>query len=101
MTLPDEQTAVQARPALAARGVHKRFRIPEERSHTLKERVLHPMRRSRNEALHALKDINFSVAPGEFFGIVGRNGSGKSTLLKCIAGIYGVDRGRISVAGRL
>ena len=29
------------------------------------------------------------------------NGSGKSTLLKCIAGIYGVDRGRISIAGRL
>ncbi len=81
--------------------MHKRFKIPEERSHTLKERALHPLRRSRHEQLHALKDINFSVAPGEFFGIVGRNGSGKSTLLKCLAGIYRADAGRIWCNGRL
>jgi ABC-type polysaccharide/polyol phosphate transport system ATPase subunit len=81
--------------------VDKRFKIPEERSHTLKERALHPLRRSRHESLHALKDINFSVAPGEFFGIVGRNGSGKSTLLKCLAGIYGIDAGKIWCNGRL
>ena len=96
-----EQTAVQGRPALAAEGVHKRFKIPEERSHTLKERALHPLRRSRHEDLHALKDISFAVAPGEFFGIVGRNGSGKSTLLKCLAGIYRADAGRIWCNGRM
>jgi ABC-2 type transport system ATP-binding protein len=89
------------RPALAADGVHKRFKIPEERSHTLKERALHPVRRTRFELLHALEDISFAVAPGEFFGIVGRNGSGKSTLLKCLAGIYGVDQGRIWCNGRM
>ncbi len=89
------------RPALAAKGVNKVFRIPEERSHTLKERALHPLRRTRYEQLHALKDINFSVAPGEFFGIVGRNGSGKSTLLKCMAGIYGLDSGQIWANGRM
>jgi ABC-type polysaccharide/polyol phosphate transport system ATPase subunit len=88
-------------PALAAREVHKRFRIPEERSHTLKERALHPLRRSRHEDLHALKDISFAVEPGEFFGIVGRNGSGKSTLLKCLAGIYRVDEGAIWCNGRM
>lgn len=88
-------------PALAAREVHKRFRIPEERSHTLKERALHPLRRSRHEDLHALKDISFAVQPGEFFGIVGRNGSGKSTLLKCLAGIYRVDEGAIWCNGRM
>jgi len=96
-----EETAVQGLPALAAQGVHKRFKIPEERSHTLKERVLHPLRRSRHEQLYALKDISFAVAPGEFFGIVGRNGSGKSTLLKCLAGIYRTDEGRIWCNGRM
>ncbi len=101
MTVPTEQTAVHGRPALAARGVDKRFKIPEERSHTLKERALHPLRRSRHEALHALKDISFAVEPGEFFGIVGRNGSGKSTLLKCLAGIYRIDRGQIWCNGRM
>ncbi|MHB8240363.1 MAG: ABC transporter ATP-binding protein [Solirubrobacteraceae bacterium] len=99
--MPDEQTAVPGRPALAAQGVHKRFKIPEERSHTLKERALHPLRRSRHESLYALKDISFAVAPGEFFGIVGRNGSGKSTLLKCLAGIYGTDEGQIWCNGRM
>jgi ABC-type polysaccharide/polyol phosphate transport system ATPase subunit len=86
---------------LAAQGVHKRFKVPEERSHTLKERALHPLRRSRNEELHALKDISFAVQPGEFFGIVGRNGSGKSTLLKCLAGIYRTDAGKIWCNGRM
>jgi ABC-2 type transport system ATP-binding protein len=88
-------------PALAAQGVYKRFKIPEERSHTLKERALHPLRRTGHQELQALKDISFAVAPGEFFGIVGRNGSGKSTLLKCLAGIYGIDAGHIFCNGRM
>src|SRR6202142_2949650 len=100
MNAPSE-TAVPGRPALAARGLDKRFKIPEERSHTLKERALHPFKRSRHEQLHALKDISFAVEPGEFFGIVGRNGSGKSTLLKCLAGIYRVDEGNIWCNGRM
>ncbi|HTB71388.1 MAG TPA: ABC transporter ATP-binding protein [Solirubrobacteraceae bacterium] len=99
--MPRDQTALPALPALAAQRVDKRFRIPEERSHTLKERALHPLRRTRHEELHVLKDISFSVAPGEFFGIVGRNGSGKSTLLKCLAGIYGIDQGKIWCNGRM
>jgi ABC-type polysaccharide/polyol phosphate transport system ATPase subunit len=99
--MPPDQTATQRLPAVAAQNVEKRFRIPEERSHTLKERALHPLRRSRHDDLHVLKDISFSVAPGEFFGIVGRNGSGKSTLLKCLAGIYRTDSGRIWTNGRL
>ena len=94
-------TAREGPPALAAQGVDKTFRIPEERTHTLKERALHPLRRSRHEELHALKDITFDVRRGEFFGIVGRNGSGKSTLLKCLAGIYRADKGQIWCDGRM
>jgi len=94
-------TDISGPPALAARGLDKRFRIPEERSHTLKERALHPFKRTRHEQLHALKDISFAVEPGEFFGIVGRNGSGKSTLLKCLAGIYRADEGKIWCNGRM
>ncbi|HEX6458352.1 MAG TPA: ABC transporter ATP-binding protein [Thermoleophilaceae bacterium] len=88
-------------PAVVVDGVSKRFRIPQERVHTLKERALHPFRRRRFNYLDALEQISFAVEPGEFFGIVGRNGSGKSTLLKCLAGIYRADTGSIYVNGRV
>ena len=82
-------------------GVSKAFRLPHEKISTLKERVLHPLRRSGYERFQALDDVTFAVEPGEFFGIVGRNGSGKSTLLKCLAGIYKADRGAIYLNGRV
>jgi ABC-type polysaccharide/polyol phosphate transport system ATPase subunit len=88
-------------PAVVFDEVSKSFVLPHERVHTLKERVLHPLRRAGHERLDALKGVSFEVAQGEFFGIVGRNGSGKSTLLKCLAGIYRVDGGGIFVDGRL
>src|SRR3954453_9366274 len=75
--------------------------MPRERVHTLKERALHPLRKRGGSDIVALRDVSFSVEPGEFFGIVGRNGSGKSTLLKCLGGIYAADRGRIAVRGRM
>jgi ABC-type polysaccharide/polyol phosphate transport system ATPase subunit len=81
--------------------VWKTFRLPHERRHTLKERVLHPRRGSGHDQLEALKGVSFDVARGEFFGIVGRNGSGKSTLLKVLAGIYRADRGEVRMAGRV
>src|SRR5271168_4940921 len=88
-------------PLIVADSVSKTFRVPEERTHTLKERALHPLRRTQHESFQALRDISFDVRRGEFFGIAGRNGSGKSTLLKCLAGIYGVDSGQIWMHGRL
>jgi ABC-type polysaccharide/polyol phosphate transport system ATPase subunit len=83
------------------RGVSKSFRLPSERISTLKERVLHPLRRAEYQRFDALKDVSLQVERGEFFGIVGRNGSGKSTLLKCLAGIYRADSGAIYVNGRV
>ena len=82
-------------------GLCKTFRVPKQHVHTLKERALHPFRRTEFIELDALRDVSFEVGAGEFFGIVGRNGSGKSTLLKLLAGIYRADQGSIKVAGRL
>jgi ABC-type polysaccharide/polyol phosphate transport system ATPase subunit len=87
-------------PAVVARSVSKSFTVPEERTHTLKERVLHPRKRIRRQTFRALNDISFAVERGEFFGIAGRNGSGKSTMLKCLAGIYRAE-GDIWCRGRL
>ncbi|MCU1526592.1 MAG: transporter related protein, partial [Frondihabitans sp.] len=89
------------RPTVVVDGVSKSFRLPREQVHTLKERVLHPLRRPGHDTLNALRDVSFAVDQGEFFGIVGRNGSGKSTLLKCLAGIYATNTGAIYVNGRV
>jgi ABC-type polysaccharide/polyol phosphate transport system ATPase subunit len=90
-----------APPAVSVTGAYKTFRIPHQQYHTVKERALHPFRSRTYDAFDAVHDVSVDVRQGEFFGIVGRNGSGKSTLLKCIAGIYQLDQGTISVAGRL
>jgi ABC-type polysaccharide/polyol phosphate transport system ATPase subunit len=87
--------------AVLIEGVSKTFRLPRQQYSTLKERALHPLRSTEYDELKAVRGISVDITEGEFFGIVGRNGSGKSTLLKCIAGIYGVDRGQILIGGRL
>ncbi|MFD2177524.1 ABC transporter ATP-binding protein [Veronia pacifica] len=50
-------------------------------------------------AVHANKDINFSVMPGTIHGIVGENGAGKSTLMSILYGFYQADSGTISIDG--
>jgi ABC-2 type transport system ATP-binding protein len=87
--------------AIEVSGVSKTFRIPHEQRMFLKEYFLHPLRRMTYERNEALKDVSFSVEPGEFFGILGPNGSGKSTLLRILAGIYVPDRGVVRVRGLL
>jgi ABC-type polysaccharide/polyol phosphate transport system ATPase subunit len=49
----------------------------------------------------ALKDISFSVAPGERVAIIGPNGSGKSTLLKIIGGLCLPSEGMVWGRGRV
>lgn len=47
----------------------------------------------------AIKDISFSVEPGEFLGIMGASGSGKTTLLNGISTIDTVSAGHIYLEG--
>src|SRR5262249_35738834 len=47
-----------------------------------------------------LRDINLSVADGEFLVLVGPSGCGKSTLLRIIAGLESVSDGAIMIDGR-
>ena len=45
------------------------------------------------ETVHALKDVSFSVRPGEMVGYIGPNGAGKSTTIKIMCGILTPDSG--------
>ena len=49
----------------------------------------------------ALRDVSFSVHPGEVLGIIGHNGAGKSTVLKVISGILKPTSGSVSVHGNI
>ena len=46
-----------------------------------------------------LKEINFTVAPGEMIGLVGRSGAGKSTTINLLCRFYEVQQGEIAIDG--
>ncbi len=48
---------------------------------------------------YVLKDISFSVKPGETVAIVGHTGSGKTTIISLLNRLYPVQRGQIRVDG--
>lgn len=50
-----------------------------------------------NNAVHALKDIKFSVDKGEYIAIVGESGSGKSTLLNIIGALDTPTEGKVII----
>jgi zinc/manganese transport system ATP-binding protein len=46
-----------------------------------------------------LDDVSFTIAPGEFTGLIGANGAGKTTLFRVILGLQPATRGSVAVAG--
>ena len=55
---------------------------------------------SGETAVHALKDVNFSVPKGEFVSVVGESGSGKSTLLNMLGALDTPTSGKVYLDGR-
>ena len=60
-----------------------------------------PFKSVRHTQKWVLKDINFSVSPGDSVGIIGINGAGKSTLLKMITGTTSPTTGEVITTGRV
>jgi sulfate/thiosulfate transport system ATP-binding protein len=54
----------------------------------------------RYQGAPVVNDVSIEVAEGEFFVLLGPSGSGKSTLLRAIAGLTGVDHGRVALHGK-
>ncbi len=49
--------------------------------------------------VQALRDVDFSVRPGEIVGLIGENGAGKSTLMKILTGVYPEYEGSVLFEG--
>lgn len=55
---------------------------------------------SGEAAVHALKNVSFSVSKGEYVAIVGESGSGKSTLLNMIGALDVPTSGKVWIDGK-
>ena len=64
------------------------------------ENLCKSFQRPGEEELHVLRDLDFSVAPGEFVAIVGTSGSGKTTLMNIIGLLDRADSGGYELQGQ-
>jgi len=82
---PTARQAPEGEPVLVVQGLHK----------TYNERGFFRAKR----AVHAVRDVSFTLRKKEIVGIVGESGSGKSTLARCIARLIDPTSGSVRLDG--
>ena len=91
-----------ATPIVEVNHVTRRFNLAKEKTDTIKEYCLKLMRGQLHfDEFFALKNVSFSIQPGEAVALIGKNGSGKSTMLKVIAGVMYPSKGQVTVRGSI
>jgi NitT/TauT family transport system ATP-binding protein len=72
--------------------------VVAERPFICVDRVAKTYTTMSGTGIHAVEEVSFDVARGEFVSIVGPSGCGKSTLLKMLGGLVSLSRGDIAYA---
>src|SRR5262245_33977100 len=103
---------------LSLHGVTVEFTVYDQRSRSLRDRMLlNPVRRVASSThavggqlsvdrfghavVRALDDIDLALSDGDRLGLLGHNGSGKTTMLRVMAGIYEPVAGEVITTGRI
>jgi NitT/TauT family transport system ATP-binding protein len=73
--------------------------VAETAEPVLDVRAMKKVYAGRKRDVEAVRDLTFSVAPGEFMCIVGPSGAGKTTLLRCIGGLMEPTSGEVVLDG--
>lgn len=90
-------------PIIAARNVSKAFNVTKgnislrHEARSWLKSFFH--KDEQNESFYALKNVSFSIFPGESVGIIGHNGAGKTTLLRILSRIMRPSEGHVEVRG--
>jgi ABC-type polysaccharide/polyol phosphate transport system ATPase subunit len=90
-------------PAIEFVSVSKRYNLSKQKRRSIQEILTGGFRRPKQEkeSLWVLKDVSFTVQPGESVAFIGPNGAGKSTILKLISSIIIPTSGKIEINGRI
>ncbi len=84
-------------PVISTRALHKEYRYYRQQP-GLGGAVKGLFRRTR-ETRVAVENLDLTILPGEFVGLLGRNGAGKTTTLKMLSGLLRPTSGEVTVLG--
>jgi ATP-binding cassette subfamily B protein len=98
---PDEPRTISGfRGRIEFRNVWFRYEGERTRERTLDDPDLEPAEdQPEGPADWVLKDVSFTVEPGQTVAIVGHTGAGKTTITSLLSRFYDIQRGRILIDG--
>ena len=89
------------RVVIRAERLGVRYSLHLTKKQTVRDSIVHRVRRTGDPDFWALRDASFTVLQGESVGVIGPNGAGKSTLLQVLAGILVPSEGVVEVDGHI